>query len=144
MFPHRAPGRPGAARRGALGPRLLARLLVILLAMTGLTVLGPVVPSADASPSACPGRPKKVLRLAAGELRVHGGPQHACAVTVAARPGPRRFMLVSLQPRGGRAAVDQGYFTRSAGPVRVYAKNRCVRAVGKISGSTVSTGWILC
>ena len=68
----------------------------------------------------------------------------ACAVTVAKKPGKRRTMRVSLQPRGGRAAVDSGNYTKLAGPVTVHALNRCVRASGSVAGVSASTGWILC
>lgn len=53
-------------------------------------------------------------------------------------------MRVSLQPRGGGAAVDSGNFTKLAGPVTVHALNRCVRASGSVAGVSASTGWILC
>ena len=53
-------------------------------------------------------------------------------------------MRVSLQPRGGRAVVDSGTFTKLAGPVRVHALNRCVRVSGSTGGSSGSTGWIVC
>ncbi|EDY64481.2 secreted protein, partial [Streptomyces pristinaespiralis ATCC 25486] len=79
-----------------------------------------------------------------GELRVYERGDYACAVTLAKRPGARRSMSVSLQPRGGRAATDSGRFTRQAGPVTVHALNRCVRATGSVSGTSRSTGWILC
>lgn len=86
----------------------------------------------------------KTVKFPTGELRVYKNRQYACAVTVASRPGARRVMSISLQARGGRAAVDKGNFTRQAGPVTVHALNRCVRATGSIAGVSRSTGWILC
>ncbi|CAL9291482.1 hypothetical protein SUDANB25_01911 [Streptomyces sp. SudanB25_2051] len=109
-----------------------------------LGVAGPGVADAEAARLAgCPGRLAKTVKFATGELRVYKNRQYACAVTVA-KPGPRRPMSVTLQPRGGRALADSGRFTRQAGPVTVHALNRCVRATGAVSGRGGSTGWILC
>ncbi|MGW4200518.1 hypothetical protein [Streptomyces sp. NPDC004726] len=94
--------------------------------------------------SLCSGRPVRTVRFATGELRVYRSGRSACAVTIAKKPGPRRAMLVSLQARGSRAVVIQGTFRRHAGPVRVSAVNRCVRAYGSIAGIGRSTGWISC
>lgn len=86
----------------------------------------------------------RTVRFATGELRVYRSGRSACAVTIAKKPGSRRAMLVSLQARGSRAVVIQGTFRRHAGPVRVSAVNRCVRAYGSIAGIGRSTGWISC
>ncbi|WP_443055775.1 hypothetical protein [Streptomyces sp. NBC_00690] len=94
--------------------------------------------------SGCSGRPARTVRFSTGELRVYRSHRYACAITIAKRPGVRRAMSVSLQPRGGRAVVDEGRYTRKAGPVTVHALNRCVRATGTIAGVERSTGWILC
>ncbi|MEV6394838.1 hypothetical protein AB0M39_08685 [Streptomyces sp. NPDC051907] len=111
----------------------------------GLTLVGPGAHRADAAAqSPCSGKKVKTVKFATGELRVYKGRQYACAVTVAKKPGPKRVMSVSLQPRGGHAAVDKGRFRRQAGPVTVYALHRCVRAAGTVSGVTGSTGWIFC
>ncbi|MGW6457763.1 hypothetical protein ACWF94_17930 [Streptomyces sp. NPDC055078] len=115
------------------------------MAVAGLTVAGPGIHSAEAATSVtCSGRPLKTLRFATGELRVYKSHRRACAVTVAKRPGARRWMSVSLQPRGGRPVVKKGFVKRKAGPVSVHALNRCVRASGKVAGVGRSTGWILC
>ncbi|MER7662433.1 MULTISPECIES: hypothetical protein [unclassified Streptomyces] len=113
------------------------------MAVGALSLAGPGTQSAEAA-SGCPGRVQKTVRFPGGELRVHKSRNYACAVTVARKPGARRAMSVSLQARGGRAAVDRGTFTRQAGPVTVHALNRCVRATGAIAGVSRSTGWILC
>ncbi|SCE38136.1 hypothetical protein GA0115249_120212 [Streptomyces sp. PpalLS-921] len=133
-------GRP-VGRRAATGRRLAAVLLVLpVLAAAGL-VLG----AGEATAAAlCPGRLVKTVTFSTGSLRVYKSRAYACAVTVAKKPGARREMKVSLQPRGGRAVVDQGKFTTRAGPVRVHALNRCVRASGSVGGSAGSTGWIGC
>ncbi|MET7618104.1 hypothetical protein [Streptomyces sp. NPDC005408] len=113
------------------------------MAAGALTLAGPGTSQAEAVASACSGRPLKTIKFATGELRVYKNRQYACAITVARKPG-RRVMSISLQARGGRAAVDKGSFTRQAGPVTVHALNRCVRATGSIAGISRSTGWILC
>ncbi|MFI1013187.1 hypothetical protein [Streptomyces sp. NPDC020965] len=150
--------RAGAASIGGTGPlrALLTRCVVVLVAVAGITVAGGGGSSAGAAPvapqraapaqatAACSGRPVRTVRFATGELRVYKNSRYACAVTLANRPGARRAMSVSLQPRGGRAVVESGRFTRQAGPVTVHALSRCVRASGKVSGVGGSTGWILC
>nr|WP_142218260.1 hypothetical protein [Streptomyces sp. SLBN-118] len=109
-----------------------------------LTLAGPGASNAEAVASTCSGRPLKTVKFATGELRVYKNRQYACAMTVARKPGVRRVMSISLQARGGRAAVDEGHFIRQAGPVTVHALNRCVRVTGSIAGISRSTGWILC
>ncbi|MCS0637802.1 hypothetical protein NX801_19460 [Streptomyces sp. LP05-1] len=112
--------------------------------MAALALAAPGVQRAEAATS-CPGRLVKKIPFATGELRLYRNRQYACAITVAKAPGKPRAMLVSIQARGGRAAVDAGRFTRQAGPVTVHALNRCVRAAGASGGGRgVSTGWILC
>ncbi|MFB6835425.1 hypothetical protein [Streptomyces sp. NPDC056361] len=143
---HRA-GRRGGGRRPAGGPaRALARVLGPLLAALALLVLpgpGPGGGTADAA-SVCHGRPTRTYAFSTGEVRVYRTRNYVCAVTVAKRPGPRRPMSVSLQPRGGRPAVKAGRFDRQAGPVTVHALNRCVRVNGSVAGRGTATGWILC
>lgn len=124
--------------------RLLMHMLAVLVAAAFLVLAGPGTPHADAAATGCPGRLVKTMTFSTGELRVYKNRQYACAVTVAKKPGARRAMSVSIQPRGGRAAVDAGAFTRQAGPVTVHALNRCVRASGAVAGRGASTGWILC
>ncbi|MEV5158416.1 hypothetical protein [Streptomyces sp. NPDC053728] len=130
-------GRPAGRRTVA------AFVLLPLLGALGL-VLGPTGPVPAQAASACPGRLVKTVAFSTGSLRVYKSRAYACAVTVAKKPGARRAMRVSLQPRGGHAAVDSGKFTTLAGPVTVHALNRCVRASGAVGGSSGSTGWILC
>lgn len=124
--------------------RLLIHVLAVLIAAGFLVLAGPGTPRADAAATACSGRLVKTMTFRTGELRVYKNRQYACAMTVAKKPGARRAMSVSIQPRGGRAAVDAGAFTRQAGPVTVHALNRCVRASGFVAGKGASTGWILC
>ncbi|WP_370412925.1 hypothetical protein [Streptomyces fradiae] len=131
----------GALRRTGRG--LSAYLLALVTAVGLLVLAGPPAGSAEAA-SVCAGRPTRVIGFATGELRLYRTRQYACAVAVAKRPGPLRPMSLSVQPRGGRAAVDAGRFGRQAGPVTVYALNRCVRVSATIDGRSTATGWILC
>ncbi|MFF3326192.1 hypothetical protein [Streptomyces sp. NPDC002889] len=134
----------GAGNTGKVRPgRACARLLAMLTAVAAFTLAGPGLQQADAA-APCAGRLVKTVRFATGELRVYENGQYACAVTFAKNPGARRQMSISLQARGGRPAVDRGRFRRQAGPVTVHALNRCVRATGSVSGTSRSTGWILC
>ncbi|MFD3530534.1 hypothetical protein [Streptomyces sp. NPDC058664] len=137
---------PTDTQNGRRGRRPPARALAPLLVALALLLVpgpGPGAGTADAA-SVCQGRPTKTYRFATGELRLYRTRHYVCAVTVAKRPGAARPMSVSLQPRGGRPAVKAGRFGRQAGPVTVHALNRCVRAVGSVSGRGTSTGWILC
>lgn len=136
-----------AGSRGPQGrPRregVAARLLVLPLLAGLVLLLGTPATAAQAAP-ACSGRPAKTVAFATGELRVYKSRAHVCAVTVAKKPGKKRAMSVTLQPRGGRVVKDSGSFTKMAGPVTVNALNRCVRATGTVAGKSASTGWILC
>ncbi|MFI8517142.1 hypothetical protein ACIGEZ_04830 [Streptomyces sp. NPDC085481] len=123
--------------------RLCAYLLALVVAAGGLVLAGPGAGSADAV-SVCQGRPTRTIGFSTGELRLYRTRHYVCAVAVAKRPGGPRAMSVSLQPRGGRAAVVAGRLSRQAGPVTVHALNRCVRASASVAGRGASTGWILC
>ncbi|MFG3494265.1 hypothetical protein [Streptomyces sp. NPDC047928] len=118
-------------------------VVAVVCAVGVLLVGGPGVQPAAAA-AGCSGRLVKTVPFSTGELRIYKSRQYACALTVAKKPGARRAMSVSIQPRGGRAATDKGDFVRQAGPVTVHALNRCVRASGHIAGKGASTGWILC
>ncbi|MFJ5685478.1 hypothetical protein [Streptomyces sp. NPDC093099] len=136
-------GSAGAAGSGTRISRALLHCLVVLAAGGATVLAGPGASGAEAA-SVCSGWPQKTVGFATGELRVYKNRGYACAVTVAKKPGTRRAMSVSLQPRGGNPVVDSGDYTHRAGPVTVHALNRCVRATGVVSGKKGSTGWILC
>jgi hypothetical protein len=129
---------PGRAHRPRRGPVALTAVAALALVLTG-----PGTPHAD-SASGCPGHRVKSVRFATGTLQVYLSGQYVGAVTFAKSPGPRRQMSVLLQVRGGRAVLDSGRFTRLAGPVKVRSANRCVRAVGAVSGRRGASGWIFC
>ncbi|MFD5063629.1 hypothetical protein [Streptomyces sp. NPDC058394] len=118
-------------------------LVLALVSAVGLVLGGTGASSADAV-SACGGRPAKTVKFATGELRVYRSRAYACAVTVAKKPGKRRQISVQLQARGARPVGDSGRYTTQAGPVTVPALHRCIRAAGSVSGTSRSTGWILC
>jgi hypothetical protein len=135
----------GAVRRKGRrnGRRLAAYPLALLLAAGSLVLAGPGAGAADAA-SVCQGRPTRTIGFATGSLRLYRTRSYACVLAVAKRSGAARPMSVSLQPRGGRAVVDAGRFTRQAGPVTVHALHRCVRATASLDGRSAATGWILC
>lgn len=134
----------GAGHLGGGRPaRSLGRAVAVLTATAALLVTGPGLESAAAA-APCAGRLAKSVSFSSGELRVYRSGQQVCAVTLARNPGIRRTMSVSLQARGGRAEVDEGRFSRQAGPVTVAPRGRCVRATGAVSGISRSTGWFLC
>ncbi|MFE5794199.1 hypothetical protein ACFQ8C_16685 [Streptomyces sp. NPDC056503] len=121
----------------------VAYALALAFAAGLLTLAGPGTGTADAV-SVCQGRPARTVSFATGELRLYRTRHYACALVLAKRPGAPRPMRLTLQPRGGRAAVVSGSWGRQAGPVTVHALNRCVRATATVSGRSTATGWILC
>ncbi|WP_203599898.1 hypothetical protein [Streptomyces sp. SID10853] len=112
-------------------------------AVVALALVGTGARPASAA-SGCPGHLVRSVSFATGQLKVYRSGQSVCAVTLAKHPGARRQMSVQLQARGGRPVSDSGRFTRLAGPVRVRAVHRCVRAVGAVSGRKGASGWFLC
>ncbi|MGC4946374.1 hypothetical protein ACLQ2N_09250 [Streptomyces sp. DT224] len=132
-------GHARGVRRGLRRHTVVLALATAFALVTGGAVAG----SADAA-SVCAGRPKKTVKFATGELRVYTSRAYACVTAVAARPGKRRPMSVTIQPRGGLPVTDSGRYTRRAGPVTVHALNRCVRVSGSVGGKGARTSWILC
>ncbi|MFI5804310.1 hypothetical protein [Streptomyces sp. NPDC051561] len=123
--------------------RRMAGALAVAATAGLLTLGGPSVQAAEAA-SSCAGSWVKTYRFATGEVRVYKSRQYVCAVTVAKRPGARQKMRVSVQARGSRPAVDSGTYTQRAGPVTVFALNRCVRVEGSVAQKSAVSGWILC
>ncbi|MEU8433590.1 hypothetical protein AB0F18_11835 [Streptomyces sp. NPDC029216] len=101
-------------------------------------------PQARAAAGGCQGELVRALPLPDAEVRVYKSRTQACAVTVALHPGERRYLTVSVQPRGGVPVGDAGQFTRYAGPVTVGAISRCVYVKGAVAAGSVESGWILC
>lgn len=131
-------GRAGTAthRRPVLATALLCASALLAAAMPQ--------EAHAATASACPGRKVRTLPFATGSVLVHRSGSYVCAVAVPDEPGTRRQMSVGVRARGGRAVVDSGSFAHRAGPVTVHAGKRCVWVTGEVSGSSVSSGWILC
>ncbi|MBT2410310.1 hypothetical protein J7I94_07025 [Streptomyces sp. ISL-12] len=125
---------PGIRRRLALGT-------AVLTAAGLLTVAAPQEAQAAAP---CPGRKVRTLPFATGSAVVYKRDGYVCAVTLPKKPGTKRAMSVSLRARGGRPVVDEGRYAYRAGPVTVYAGQRCVWVKGKVGSKSVSSGWILC
>ncbi|MBW5482543.1 hypothetical protein [Streptomyces bambusae] len=114
----------------------------LALALTAIAALAAA--PAQAATGGCRGQLVHTVSLPSGELRVYRTRTEACAVTVALRPGPRRPLSVTIQPRGGVPVTDAGDFTRYAGPVTVHTVTRCVHVRGASRAESVESGWILC
>ncbi|WP_030669830.1 hypothetical protein [Streptomyces cellulosae] len=123
--------------------RRLALALALVTASGLLALLAPASAQA-ADASSCAGRKVRTLSFTTGSVQIYKRRGFVCAVTLAKNPGPKRHMMVSVQARGLRPVVDDGRYTRRAGPVTVHAGHRCVRVKGQVSGGSVATGWILC
>ncbi|MFF9980868.1 hypothetical protein [Streptomyces erythrochromogenes] len=114
--------------------------MALWLCTGGLFAGAPV----QAASGGCAGRLARTVPFGTGELRVYKSRTRACAMAVAAKPGERRRMTVSIQPRGGAPVRDIGRFTRYAGPVTVGAISRCVYVKGSVGAGSADSGWILC
>ncbi|MBL3666438.1 hypothetical protein JL475_10620 [Streptomyces sp. M2CJ-2] len=128
-----------------MGSGAIRRWLALGLAV--LTASGLLVVAAPGDAQAaghCAGRKVRTLPFSTGTVVVHKRGGYLCAVTLAEKPGTRRTMSVSIRARGGRPVVDEGRYTRYAGPVTVHAGRRCVWVKGRVGGDSVSSGWILC
>ncbi|MEU8850544.1 hypothetical protein AB0C70_30910 [Streptomyces sp. NPDC048564] len=127
--------------RGAIRRRLAVGLA--LLTASGLLAVA-VPAEAQAAASRCEGRKVRTYPFATGTLYVYKRGGHICAITVPKDPGRRQKMMVSVQAYRARAVVDEGLYSRRAGPVTVHAGHRCVWVKGKVGRGSVSKGWILC
>jgi hypothetical protein len=128
---------------GALRRRL-ALALALVTASGLLALLAPASAQAAETSSSCAGRKVRTLPFTTGSVQIYKRRGFVCAVTVPKNPGPKRHMMVSVQARGLRPVVDDGRYSRRAGPVTVHAGHRCVRVKGKVGGGSVASGWILC
>ncbi|MFE5894329.1 hypothetical protein ACWCQZ_23445 [Streptomyces sp. NPDC002285] len=127
--------------RGAIRRRLAVGLA--LLTASGLLAVA-VPAEAQAAASRCEGRKVRTYPFATGTLYVYKRGGHICAITVPKDPGRRQKMMVSVQAYRARPVVDEGRYSRRAGPVTVHAGHRCVWVKGKVGRGSVSKGWILC
>jgi hypothetical protein len=115
-----------------------------VLTASGLLALSAPGAAQAAAGSNCPGRKVRTLPFSTGSVHVYKSGGLVCAVTLARRPGPQRWMTVSVQARGFRPARKEGLRTRRIGPVDTYAGQRCVRVTGSRGSGSVASGWILC
>jgi hypothetical protein len=60
-----------------------------------------------------------------------------CVVTITNRPGTSQYIEADLEVSGGSWKTDWGYYKYYAGPVYVYAPNKCVDWGGWIGGPGV-------
>ena len=125
---------------GALRRRVALGMAV--LTTSGLLALA--APGTAQAAAVCPGRKAATLPFSTGTVHVFRRGAYVCAYTAPKNPGAKRTMSVSVQARGNRPVVDQGRYTRRAGPVTVHAGHRCVLVKGAVGGGSVSSGWILC
>ncbi|WP_199811053.1 hypothetical protein [Streptomyces sp. NRRL F-525] len=125
---------------GALRRRVALGMAV--LSTSGLLALA--APGTAQAAAVCPGRKAATLPFSTGTVHVFRRGGYVCAYTAPKNPGAKRTMSVSVQARGNRPVVDEGRYTRRAGPVTVHAGHRCVLVKGAVGGGSVSSGWILC
>ena len=125
---------------GALRRRVALGMAV--LSTSGLLALA--VPGTAQAAAVCPGRKAATLPFSTGTVHVFRRGGYVCAYTAPKNPGAKRTMSVSVQARGNRPVVDEGRYSRRAGPVTVHAGHRCVLVKGAVGGGSVSSGWILC
>ncbi|MFF7449096.1 MULTISPECIES: hypothetical protein [unclassified Streptomyces] len=120
------------------------RLAVGLAVVTASGVLGIAAPGqAQAADTQCEGRKIRTYTFSTGSVKVYRRGQSLCAVTVPKRVGTPRTMMVSLRARGFEAVVDQGVYTKRAGPVWSYVGSRKVWIKGRVGGGSYSTGgWV--
>lgn len=122
-------------RRLALGMAVLTTSGLLALAAPG---------DAQAAASSCAGRKVRSFPFSTGSVEVYKRRGYVCAVTLPKKPGKRRYMMVSVQAYRLKPVVDEGQFTRRAGPRTVHVGNRCVRVKGAVGGGSYDSGWILC
>ncbi|GHB22708.1 hypothetical protein GCM10010377_10680 [Streptomyces viridiviolaceus] len=126
------------------GAGIRRRLALATAVLTVAGLLTVALPQDAQAAAYCPGRKVRTLPFSTGTVLVHKRGGYVCAVTVPEKPGTKRKMSVSVQARGGRPVVDEGRYAYRAGPVTVYAGQRCVWVKGAVARGSVSSGRILC
>ncbi|MDX3454653.1 hypothetical protein PV396_22360 [Streptomyces sp. ME02-8801-2C] len=127
--------------------RRLALGLAVLTASGMLSLASPATAEAASTASqlsACSGRKARTLTFSTGVVHIYRRSGYVCAVTVPKRPGARQWMSVSVRARGSRPVVDEGRFSKRAGPVTVHTGRRQVWIKGAVGRGSVSSGWIRC
>ncbi|KMS71422.1 hypothetical protein ACM01_27065 [Streptomyces viridochromogenes] len=128
--------------RGAIRRRLTVGLAV--LTASGLLAVAAPTAAQAAAPTRCEGRKVKTYPFSTGTLYVYKKRGHVCAIVLPERPGRQQTMKVSVQAFRANPVIDEGQYTRRAGPVTVHAGQRCVWVKGRVGSGSVSKGWILC
>ncbi|WP_128378768.1 hypothetical protein [Streptomyces cavernae] len=114
-----------------------------LFTASGLLAL--VTPTdAQAASAHCPGRKIRTFTFSTGKVLVFKNRGYVCAVTLPKRTGKRQWMSVSVQARGNWPVVNEGKFTRYAGPVNVHVGHRRILIRGAVGGDSVTRGWFRC
>ncbi|KOG36112.1 hypothetical protein [Streptomyces resistomycificus] len=122
--------------------RRLALGLTVLTASGLLAVAAPGSAQA-ASDTSCAGRKIRTFPFSTGSVKVYKQGVRLCVMTVPKNPGRQRYMMVSIQVRGHHAVVDEGQFSRHAGPRTVRVGQRKVWLKGAVGhGSYDSGGWM--
>ncbi|MCD7445254.1 hypothetical protein K4B79_44630 [Streptomyces lincolnensis] len=125
-------------RRLALGLALLTTSATLTLAVPGNAHAA----APEAVGTACSGRKIKTLPFSTGSVRVYKRGGTFCVITLPKNPGPRQYMMVSVQARGFHPSKDEGMYTRFAGPRGTHAGQRKVRVKGAVGAGSVDTGWV--
>ncbi len=126
------------------GRAIRGRLALGAAVLTAAGLLAVAAPGDAQASDHCSGRKVRTLPFSTGAVVLYKRDGYVCAVAVPERTGTKRTMMVSVQARGGRPVVDEGRFAFHAGPVTVYAGQRCVWVKGRVGGGSVDSGWILC
>ncbi|MEU6230488.1 hypothetical protein [Streptomyces sp. NPDC047042] len=133
--------------------RRLALGLAVLTASGMLSLASPATAEAASRAEAastasrvsvCSGRKARTLTFSTGVVHIYRRSGYVCAVTVPKRPGARQWMSVSVRARGSLPVVDEGRFSKRAGPVTVHTGRRQVWIKGAVGRGSVSSGWIRC
>ncbi|MEU4511410.1 spore-associated protein A [Nonomuraea wenchangensis] len=135
--------------------RVLARAAVVTA--FGAALVAPALPAAAATPEGICGSGYRVIDQMTDSpwgtyyLLYNGGNGYNCVVAIKSRgAGTKTFTEARIQVQGSSTIHrDSGQFESYAGPVRVYANNKCVQWGGRFSdytGQTFQTlsGWEHC
>lgn len=120
------------------------RTALALAVLTASGMLALASPGTAEAAAPCSGRKARTLTFSTGEVHIYRRSGYVCAITLSKRPGVRQWMSVSVRARGGRPVVDEGEFSKRAGPVTVHAGRRHVWVKGSVGRGSVSSGWIRC
>ncbi|MFD7663854.1 hypothetical protein [Streptomyces sp. NPDC059788] len=118
----------------------MATLAATVLAAGTVTFVG--AGSAEAA-SSCPGKRIKRVSYDTGWTDLYSSKNYNCVITHNRKPGVKYHMGAYLTVVGGTKKQDYGYYTKHAGPVKLYTKGACVNFGGKV-GNTGDDGKYHC